>query len=202
MDEPISARYEWNAEGYVDAFEAHRKQAGRSVGRFLFRALLVVFALVTVGLPMAVVLTNGDWASKRGVLVVWAVLFGYLWVMIYVALWSKAVKLRGARKTFGNLPPEALVVEWTFAEDQLANRTALSASTYLWPLFLKAVESPKGFLIYQNTNFFNWIPGHGFSSAAEVRRFAELARARIPNYVVLGECQFPAKPEPIGLQEL
>jgi YcxB-like protein len=202
MDEPISVRYEWNAEGYVDASEAHRKQARGSVGRFLFRALLVLFAVVTVGLPLAVVLTAGNWESKRAGLVVWAVVFGYIWGVFYLALWSKAIKLRGARKTFQNLPPEALFVEWTFAEDQLANRTALSSSTYLWPVFLKAVESPKGFLIYQNTNFFNWIPGHGFSSAADVRRFAELARAKIPHYVVLGECQFPAKPKPIGLDEL
>jgi YcxB-like protein len=202
MDEPISARYEWNAEGYVDAFEAHRKQAAGTVGRFLLRALLVIFALVTVGLPLAVVLTGGNWDTKWVGLVVWAVVFGYFWLMFYLAFWSKALKLRTARKTFRNLPPDALFVEWTFTEDQLANRTALSASTYLWPVFLKAVESPKGFLIYQNTNFFNWIPGHGFASAAEVRRFADLARSKVPNYVVLGECQFPAKPEPIGLDEL
>jgi hypothetical protein len=31
---------------------------------------------------------------------------------------------------------------------------------------------------------------------------ANLARARVANYVVLGECRFPAKPEPIGLDEL
>ena len=31
--------------------------------------------------------------------------------------------------------------------------------------------------------------------------FTDLARARVPNYVVLGECQFTAKPEPICLDE-
>jgi hypothetical protein len=68
-------------------------------------------------------------------------------------------------------------------------------------VFVKVVEAPKGFLLYHSIQLFNWIPGHAFASAQELRRFADLARAKVPHYVVLGECQFPAKPEPIGLQE-
>ena len=66
----------------------------------------------------------------------------------------------------------------------------------------KVVEASSGFLLYQTDQSFRIIPGRAFASAQAIRRFADLARAKVPNYVVLGECQFPAKPEPIGLDEL
>jgi uncharacterized integral membrane protein len=201
MDEPISARYEWNEDGLVDSLEAHGKQASGTIGRFVLRALLILFAVVTAGIPLAMLLTPGDWEAKRGILIVMVVLFGYLWAMFYLALWSKGLKRRNARKAFGKLAAEARFVEWTFAEDQVSNQTALSASTYLWPLFHKVVEAPKGFLIYQNINFFHWIPGYAFASADAVRQFAELARAKVPQYSVVGECQYVGKPEPIVTDE-
>ncbi len=98
--------------------------------------------------------------------------------------------------------PAYFIVEWSFGPDQLSNQTTNSASTILWPLFIKVVETPKGFMLYQNIQFFNWIPGHAFASAEAVRQFAELARSRVPLYVVLGECQHVGKPEPIVHDEL
>ncbi len=99
-------------------------------------------------------------------------------------------------------PNQAEFVEWTIGRDQISIRTSLAASTILWPLFIKVVESPKGFLLYQSIQLFHWIPAHAFASAAELARFADLARARVPNYVVLGRCLFVGKPEPVGLDEL
>lgn len=202
MDDPISARYEWNAEGLVDALDVHRRLAGGTVGRLILRAFLAIFAVVTIVMPLGVVLASGGFEAKRGLLTVWAVVFGYCWGVFYLALWSKAIKRRQARRAFRDLPDGDRFVAWTFDEHQIANRTALSTSTFLWPVFIKAVESPKGFMLYQSRNFFRWIPAHGFASEGELHRFADLVRTKVPNYVVLGECQFPAKPEPIGLDEL
>ncbi len=202
MDEPISARYVWDAGAMTEALAAHQRQP---LPRrwIVFRVVyLLAFFVVLIVLPasLAVDSTSPPESRRNAVLVLIMACSFLSWFVIVVR--NKRYLGYKVRKAFRSLPNQAEFVEWTVAPGQISTRTSLRASTILWPLFIKVVEAPKGFLLYQNMQVFNWIPGHAFASAAELARFAELARAKVPNYVVLGECRFPVKPEPVGLDEL
>jgi hypothetical protein len=202
MDDPISARYEWNAEGLFDALESHRRQLRTTSDRLILGVILFLLALIFAATIWAVLWRPGQWAMKGRFLVGVVVVIGTILAVLYGTFLSKAPRRRAARKAFQHLPAGNRFVEWWFDESQLSNQTELTASTFLWPVFIKVVESPKGFMLYQNLTFFNWVPAHGFASPEAVRQFAALARSRVANYVVLSECRFPSKPEPIGVDEL
>ena len=127
---------------------------------------------------------------------------GMYWVWIIVGLRRRTFLKRKARRVLRSNPALSTFIDWSIGPDHIIVRTGTAEATLLWPVFMKVVEDPEGFLLFQSTQFYNWIPGRGFTSAGEVRRFADLAREKIPKYVARGECRFVAKPEPIGVDEL
>jgi YcxB-like protein len=202
MDDPITARYVWDVEAMTEALAAHRNHSIRPVFRHLLVLLILFYVFLSIGIPIWMIVDSRSLPEARRnatiALVVALVAWGWL---ISGARSNRFLRWR-ARKVFRSKPGGSEFVEWSIGPDQLTNRTNNSASTILWPLFMKVVETPKGFVLYQSIQFFNWIPAHAFASDEAVRRFAELARAKVPQYVVVGECQYVGKPEPIANDEL
>ncbi len=106
------------------------------------------------------------------------------------------------RHHYRALPEATRSIEWGFEPEQLWSRTELAESVFRWELFQTIVETPKCFLFYQGQHLLLWLPARAFSSPGMLRMFTDLTRAKVPNYVVLGECRFPAKPEPVAFEEL
>ena len=203
MDEPISARYVWDPEAFAEALATHQRHSVRPVFRYLLLGLLMlVYGFPSIGIPVWLIVDSRNQPETRRNAAIALVVVVALWAWFIDLVRKKRVLRWRARRAFRSLPGGPQQVEWSLGPVELSNRTTNSASTFLWTAFLKVVEDRKGFMLYQSGSFFNWIPGHAFASEAELRRFANLARSRVPNYIVLNECQFPAKPEPIGLDEL
>jgi hypothetical protein len=202
MDEPITARFEWNADAMTEAMAAHRRHSLRPVVRALLILFLGLYVVGTVGIPLWLVVDSRiSPETRRNAFVAFAVV-SLAWVWLIGGIYNNRFLRWKARRVFRSIPGGPQFVEWSIGPDQLSNRTTNSASTLLWPLYVKVVEDRNGFMLYQSVQLFNWIPGHAFASEGELRRFADLARARVANYVVVGECRFIGKPQPLGFEEL
>jgi hypothetical protein len=201
MQGPIDARYVWDVEVMTDGLAAHRRHVTWSGHRYL-NMLAGLLLILSIGGLVSMVLVLGMPPEKLESAAIVLLLGILVWGWLISGQRNNRFLRWQARKVFRSVPGGSESVEWSFGPDEIAMQTTKSASTLLWPVFIKVVEAPKGFLLYHNSQLFNWIPGHAFSSEGELRRFADLARARVPHYVVLGECRFPAKPEPLGLDEL
>ena len=202
MDEPISARYVWDVEAMTEALAAYQRQSIRPFIRLLSWLLMLclLFASVFFTTWMMLDSRNPPEIKRNGAIALVVELAVWSWFLDGVR--NKRFLRWQARRVFRSKPVGSDLVEWSIGPEEVSSRTQHSASTILWPLFIKVVETPGGFLLFQSIQLFNWIPGHAFASTDALRRFAELARSRVANYVVLGPCHFPAKPEPIGLDEL
>ncbi len=201
MNDPISARYVWDAEAMTEALAAHLRQTLRPVFRYLLILLMLIYLFGTIGLPLLIIGGPGSSPDSRRNAIVALFIFVPLWAGLILAIRRRWLLRLHAWRVFRSTGRESQAAEWSIGPDELTSRTDLSASIILWPYFIKVVETPKGFMLYQNVQLFHWIPGHAFVSAAELRRFADLARSRVANYVVAGECLFPIKPEPTGRDE-
>ncbi len=189
MSEPIEAHCVLTEDDYLAGFQAQRRQAARPVMRFA-RWFFVGF------LALATLTTAASWAasgldetgrSARGAMVG---ILGGGWFLAYMLTWGWKQLIR---KQVRALPEAERTVSWTFDDHGLACRTGLSESRSAWGLMKKVVESPDGFLFFENERFFRIVPARAFPSADAARRLADLARARVANYVALGECR--ADPE-------
>jgi hypothetical protein len=51
--------------------------------------------------------------------------------------------------------------------------------TLKWKVYIKFMETPKSFMLYQSKNMFNLIPKRAFDSDEQIEEFRELLRAKI-----------------------
>jgi hypothetical protein len=203
MEDAISARYQWNPDAMSAALAAHQKLAIRPVFRVILGVLLLMYLLLTVGLPLSMIAspTSSPVVRRNAgfTLVVALLAWGFA---IHGVRTRRFLKWR-SRRIFRTMAGGGKTfVDWSLGPDQVTVRTGLSAATFFWPAFVKVVETREGFLFYHQASLFNWIPGHAFASEAELKRFIELARARATRYIVLAESQYLGKPDPTGLDEI
>jgi hypothetical protein len=202
MDDPITARYEWGPPAMAEALVAHQRHSLRPIFRGIVWFVILIYFAGSIGIPLLILAAPSlPPEIKRNAVIVLAVAI-LIWSFLLWANRTKAFFKWRARRAFRSLPGGPRVVEWSFGPQLISNRTQLSASTLLWPLFLKVVESPSGFLLYQQKNFFNWIPANAFVSESEMKRFAELARGHVPLYIVVSPCRFAGKPASDGFEEI
>lgn len=202
MDDPISARYVWDPETLTEAWAAYRRDLLRPVFRYLLMLMAGLAVLGYLSVPIVVILDFRNPPEHRRNAVVAFVVISLIWGWLLSGLWTNRFLRWNARKAFRSLPGGVQVIEWSIGPDDLNNRAANSSTTLLWTAFHKVVEDRKGFLLFHSAQSFHFIPSHAFTSELEMKRFASLARGRVAKYLVLGDCQFPAKPEPVGLDEL
>lgn len=202
MDDLVTARYTMAADDFVDFCVANQRHLWRSspvlkLGKvvfFLFLAVLAAGWFVQRG-PLAL----QPWVWLRDLTIPLLV----IGLVVYLFRPSNLLNRLGFQYQFRSMVPEAArSTEWGFDGEGLWYRNALAESTFRWELCETIVESPRCFLFYQASRNIACLPSRGFSSPGMLRSFTDLARLRVPNYVVLGPCYFPAKPEPIGLDEL
>ncbi len=201
MDDPISVRYAWNIEILIEAWAAHQRSASSRVGRFVRYLGMLFYLVLSFGIPSWLLFDHRSPPETRRNAFLALIFVTVLWASLVVLIRKKSFLRWRAQRVFRSEASDSEVVEWSFGSTEISNRTDNAASTILWPLFVKAVEDRRGFLLYASIQLFHWIPAFGFASEGEMKRFAALARSRVANYIVVGECQFPAKPDPVGLED-
>jgi hypothetical protein len=170
------------------------------VAKWLFLGFTIFITLV---LPFSVLLNPLLFSEERwdSLVVVVVVLMGF-WSLVYLAHPRNILNRIYYGRKFWTFPEGSRRIEWGCDPEGLWSQTSLASGSYRWELFRTIVETPECFLFYQGEQISLWLPGHAFSNPGDLRQFADLARSRVANYVVLGEYRFPSKPEPVGLNEL
>jgi hypothetical protein len=199
MDELITAHYSWTEADFIEACVARHRYSLRSPIVGLGRVFLTGVAVLAVAV---VTVKQGAELNPRTIVPDLAIplLFGV--GLLYLFYPQNFLNRLWYRHNCRSLPEATRSIEWGFGPADLWSRTELAESVYRWELFQTIVETRRCFLLYQGPHLALWLPDRAFSSPGMLRMFSDLARTKVPNYVVLGECRFPAKPEPIGLDEL
>jgi hypothetical protein len=197
MADGIASHYRWEVRDAVNAAAAVQRYQLRSP--FLKYLVLGILALVVAGAfyvpPVARPSLESLFFTIGPTLVGIGTLF-------YLCSPKGLINRLWVGHRVRSIPEASRSVEWSFDDEMIWVRSPMAESTIRWELFKTIVESPDCFLFYQGDIFAMWIPGHGFSSPQAIRRFADLARMRVPHYVTLGECRYPAKPGSTGLDDL
>jgi hypothetical protein len=83
---------------------------------------------------------------------------------------------RAVLKMYAQKPDRDMLITYEISSDRLATRSEVANSDILWRIMRRAHRVPHGFLLYPSDNMFHWLPLHGFCDAAEIERFAILAK--------------------------
>ena len=67
------------------------------------------------------------------------------------------------------------MVDW---HDLIRVQSSLGKADSVWAGITKVVETPAGFLFYYNSQLFQWLPRHGFSSNSDVQQLSTLAQEK------------------------
>jgi YcxB-like protein len=195
MEESISLHYFLVEDDFLDAVRVHRRLS-RMI-RFANNGYFGLLVLVSLLIP--IIATNGDPVEKKVeslVMLTPALAFGWTILAAGSQIWKFKV-----RKQFRSLHEGERTIAWEVDDDVLTCRSSLSESCFRWELLKKLVEAPRGFLLYVGEERYLFLPARAFGSPEAIRQFANLARAKVANYVALGECQYVSKPEPIVTDE-
>ena len=194
MDDPISARYLWDANEMTEAWYAHnRSSVMRPISRLMFRFVNLVYLAIPLGILIFLAIRPDIPDLTRRNCINLLVIFILLWCWSFFVQKRSFMRWR-ARRALRSVPQGAQVVTWSINTNELTNHTSVTSTTLMWPVFLKAVETPKGFLLYRSDKFYHWIPTSGFVSETEMVRFAEVARSQVADYRVWSTGHFVGKP--------
>jgi hypothetical protein len=200
MGEPIASTYEWTDDDYIEMIVANQRYAlSHPIVRFGLRFLSLIVILGGSGAIVGLIVIAPDRPRVLASVVVTVVGLG---VLIYLLRANNFLNRIVFRRQLRSIPSESRRIEWGCDEGGLWLRTSTQESTIRWEKFQTIVETPKCFLFYEGKILNTWLPSRAFRSPEVLRGFAALAQAKIPNYVVLGECRFVGQPKPIGADEL
>lgn len=201
--DPVLVRYRWDPEAAVIAFRVHDRASRWRWLQILARVVVfLVYLPITTVFPIMIARHVG-WTTPAGLAALACAFgFGCVWLWVFDMIRRGGRSLRQARRAFADTSLGPHVVKWEIHRDDLISRTPISAATVRWSLFIKAVESPQGFLLYQSRSFFNWLPSVGFASEADMRRFSRMVREHVANFRELAPAQFAGERDTPELRNL
>ena len=146
MEQPITIRFRWTADGLPQAYRYHFRHTCRPVFRF---GLNFIFAFSVLCGVLLLTVSGPDGKAplpiSLGCLVV-----GIYWFAIrpFERRWK-------IRRQFRKRPDQDIEVEWQVDSDKLFTRSALGHSEVLWQSFAKVERTPEGVLLYPNDQIFH-----------------------------------------------
>jgi hypothetical protein len=202
MEGPLSTRYEWDWNDWRTASDFHRSHLARRQEGIAWIVLLEKGTLLTVVVALGLSILP----TKMPLEIKWLVVLGTIgttyYAVAYLSVLVNAIQWMRYRKKLRSMANLSRSVEWDYDQERLRFRSELTEVAYRWAFFKTIVEAPRCFLFYEDKELSLWVPVKGFSSAESIRRFADLARTKVPNYVMLGECQHVGKPQQVAFDEL
>jgi hypothetical protein len=193
MSDPIHARYLLNDEETAASLVAHQRVANYPLKGIVGHLLFGVLCLLTL-LFVAVLALETQAILREPVLQGLFLTVGMLWLVLILTKPNNFMTRRALRRQIASMTEEERINEFLFSEVEVKASSRLTTSIHRWAAIQRVVETPRGFLFYLNAASFMWLPSIAFSSADDLRRFAELAKSRVSHYVVTGPCQFERSP--------
>lgn len=71
------------------------------------------------------------------------------------------------RREFAKRPDSNIDVQWNVTPEGISTATSLGSSEFQWIALAKVVQTPDGFLFYQNEQIFHFLPRRGFRGKAD-----------------------------------
>jgi hypothetical protein len=169
---PIHISYDWALSELLTAQRYYARSRCRWPFRWAGHALACLFVLIGV-LSLA---TSGP-RVLSGVLI-----FGGLyWLFLRAWLHRRVVTRRHASSSTRDRH-----VTWEIAEDKLLSETeGISKAELTWAMFVKVIETPEGWMMFQNKMLFHWIPRSGLANEADIARMKELVRKKVDTVVTV-----------------
>jgi hypothetical protein len=189
MEGTITAGGVLSQADYLSAYRADQLQTSTPLKRFGRRFFFVLPVAATV----AFFLCPDD--SERMQALRWVLGFAMFigWARVLGLFLTGSWVIRSRARS---LSEEARTVAVTIDEAGLTYKAPLIETTIRWEFFIKVVESPSVFLLYESPESYIVIPYHVFDSPDSARRFGELARRMI------GDRQPASKSKSDDLEEL
>jgi hypothetical protein len=170
MDEPIMVSFCWTAKEMLLAQRLHMRysKSGRKLRRF-FLGCAILFVIGGIG---GFARQPHDFLTSALPLFVMAAFF------FAMPLFTR----RAVLKMYAQKPDRDMPVTYEISPDRIATKSEVASSDIVWRAILRAYRVPHGFLLYPSDRMFYWLPIDGFGSAAEVERFASLAKSKAQQY--------------------
>ena len=89
---------------------------------------------------------------------------------------------QGVLKLYAQKADRDMTVTWEISDSRVSSRTDVVTSDMSWDVFFRVARLSQGFLLYPSESAFLWLPVHSFESAADVERFASLAKSKVKQY--------------------
>ena len=133
--------------------------------------VLLLFPLILVAINLAYGGTAMGALRENGVLYVVLALFWLLGIPL-ITRWNAGRTLRATPAFQGQ-------IEYSFDENGVEIRTAISASHLGWATFVRAVETKEFFLLFQNKVVATFLPKSAFGGTGDLEEFRSLALTRL-----------------------
>ncbi|MFM2313774.1 MAG: YcxB-like protein [Cyanobacteriota bacterium] len=168
MDETIYLKYPWKAQEAILGAKYH---FNNSHAHKIINTIYLVIGIFHILLGLRSLLVLGD----RGAIS--TIIIGLIFI-----LFSKFNLISFARN-IKRLNYENKEIEWEISRDKIVNRMInLTESTFSWELIQGVLDTPKGFLLYPQTNMFYWLPKQAFSKEEDIALFAFIAQNKVKNF--------------------
>jgi hypothetical protein len=169
MSSPIVASFRWSKDEFLRA--QHRAIGHSRLARLVYWFTTAAGAVILLIAVLSLYQHSMSWP-------------GFLFMVLFSALFfaMPLFSRRAALKLYAQKADRDMEVIWNISEDGIRSKTPLALSENAWAFFQKAIRTREGFLLYPNPHQFHWLPMHAFHDAADVERFAELAKSKVREY--------------------
>ena len=169
QQEIIHIRYQWTLEEMLKAHRWHQRQV---FGLFvLFERFNPPFmaGIIVLGLLFLCFLELGTLGL---ILIICGI--GYFLI--------RFLERRRMRRNFFKNPEKDSDIHWQISEESWQCQTQIISSNFIWKVFIKAFETPDGFLFYSQPLIFLWLPKHGFANPSDIEKLSAWAQKHVPKF--------------------
>ncbi len=172
LPETVAVHYRWTVAELIEATRWHLRQGKAN------RVRLAIYVLVVVLVLASVLLSYGHegYEQQRWIGIGLAV---YLVLLMGLQRW---LTLWWMRRNYRKSAACDSEIDWLITPTTLRVKYVHGSSELNWGAFIKAVETPKGLLLYPQPIIFHWLPRAGFVSESAFKATAEMAQAKIAAY--------------------
>jgi hypothetical protein len=173
MEQPITAKYCWSAEDFVQANRYHLRHLFHPLTRFGLHVLFAILFLAGIGGLLTYPKPNGTSLSVQ----IGCMIAGLYWFVVRRFDFRWTMRHRYAKR-----PDRDSEMEWAIGPDMIAVRWCLGYSEFKWEAICKVVRTPGALMLYPLDQLFCYLPSHGFSSDAEFEQVVELAKSKVARF--------------------
>lgn len=174
--EAVVARYRWTEDELLTAYRSHYRYSST---QFVRSVVIVLCAVALIGGTIAFFIAIVMAPSKAADIAFLPIFFGVMLALAWISR-SLTVSRYSVRRQFRKRPDQDIDIEWWLGPDEIRTRSELNEARFVWSAFVKAVKTPNGLLLYNLTNFFQWLPRHAFSSDADFEQVVAWAELNVP----------------------